>query len=671
MAVLKCTEDIIKRGANTIRFLSADGVQKANSGHPGMPMGMADVAFILWTHFLKFNPMVPDWVNRDRFVLSAGHGSMLLYSMLYLCGYDVTIEDLKSFRQWGSKTPGHPEYWCLPGVETTTGPLGQGFANGIGMAIASKIVAERFNTPEYNVFGDHKVYAIVSDGDIMEGVACEAASLAGHLGLGNIIYIYDDNRITIEGKTDLTFSENVHKRFEAYGWQVLNADAYDYQGFINAVEAAINENDKPSIIITKSHIGYGSPNKQDNAEVHGAPLGEEELKLSKRNMGWYEDKEFFVPEDIKELFNERVKELTEEYKKWEIKFNEWKSKYPELYREWLKFVNKEVPDNLEKELLEVVKDASDATRKLSGKVIQKAADLVPNLVGGSADLAPSTNTYMRAYESISQGNFRGRNFHFGIREHAMGSILNGVSLYGGFIPFGATFLVFSDYMRPPIRLAAMMETQVIYVFTHDSIFIGEDGPTHQPIEQIASLRLIPNLIDFRPADWVEVAMAWAYAIRRKDGPTALFLTRQKVPALERDSNFSPDDVLKGGYILSNSKKEVPDVVIIGTGSEVNVAVEAKRILDEKGLDVRVISMPSVKLFKQQDDNYKKCLIPSDSKVVVVEAGVTSLWKDITDSSTMVIGIDRFGASAPYKVLAEKFGFTRESVAQKILNWLSK
>jgi len=671
MAVLKCTEDIIKRGANTIRFLSADGVQKANSGHPGMPMGMADVAFILWTHFLKFNPMVPDWVNRDRFVLSAGHGSMLLYSMLYLCGYDVTIEDLKSFRQWGSKTPGHPEYWCLPGVETTTGPLGQGFANGIGMAIASKIVAERFNTPEYNVFGDHKVYAIVSDGDIMEGVACEAASLAGHLGLGNIIYIYDDNRITIEGKTDLTFSENVHKRFEAYGWQVLNADAYDYQGFINAVEAAINENDKPSIIITKSHIGYGSPNKQDNAEVHGAPLGEEELKLSKRNMGWYEDKEFFVPEDIKELFNERVKELTEEYKKWEIKFNEWKSKYPELYREWLKFVNKEVPDNLEKELLEVVKGASDATRKLSGKVIQKAADLVPNLVGGSADLAPSTNTYMRAYESISQGNFRGRNFHFGIREHAMGSILNGISLYGGFIPFGATFLVFSDYMRPPIRLAAMMETQVIYVFTHDSIFIGEDGPTHQPIEQIASLRLIPNLIDFRPADWVEVAMAWAYAIRRKDGPTALFLTRQKVPALERDSNFSPDDVLKGGYILSNSKKEVPDVVIIGTGSEVNVAVEAKRILDEKGLDVRVISMPSVKLFKQQDDNYKKCLIPSDSKVVVVEAGVTSLWKDITDSSTMVIGIDRFGASAPYKVLAEKFGFTRESVAQKILNWLSK
>ncbi len=672
MSKLKYTPELRKLAADTIRFLSADGVQKANSGHPGMPMGMADVAFLLWTHYLKFNPKDPRWPNRDRFVLSAGHGSMLLYSLLYLSGYDVTMEDLRSFRQWDSRTPGHPEYWCLPGVETTTGPLGQGFANGVGMAIAAKMTAERFNTADFNLFGNHYIYAIVSDGDLMEGVASEAASIAGHLKLGNLIYIYDDNQITIEGNTDLTFSEDVAKRFEAYHWHTITVDAYDHQAVVDAIEEGRRETEKPTLIIAKSHIGYGSPNKQDTAGVHGAPLGEDELKATKRNLGWPEDAEFFVPEEVSKIFSERVEELKQEYESWQKAFSGWKEKNPDLASQWENFQNKTVPEDIEKELLSVLPQEPDATRKLSGKVIQKIADLVPSFVGGSADLAPSTNTLMKAYESIAPEKFSGRNFHFGIREHGMGAILNGIALYGGFIPFGATFLVFSDYMRPPIRLAALMEQQVIYVFTHDSIFIGEDGPTHQPVEHFAALRAIPNLTVLRPADGTEVAMSWAYALKNRKGPTALLLTRQKVPVIERGGDFDPSLVLKGGYIVSNCQKDTPDVVLIGTGSELAVAIEAQKILKEHNIDARVVSMPSVELFKHQDKRYRDSVIPPQgSRVVVIEAGVGFGWKDITGLPVLMIGLDRFGASAPYKVLAEKFGFTGEQVATKVIEWLKK
>lgn len=662
---LKYDRKLLKRAANAVRFLSADAVQKAGSGHPGMPMGMADMAVLLWTHFITFNPEVPDWIARDRFVLSAGHGSMLLYSMLHLCGYDISLDDIKAFRQWESKTPGHPEYWCVPGVETTTGPLGQGLGNGVGMAIAAKMLAARFNTEDYKLFGEHFVFGIVSDGDLMEGVASEAASIAGHLKLGNIIYIYDDNKITIEGSTGLTFSEDVRGRFEAYGWQVLEVEAYDYDGVLEALSEAIQEKKKPSLLIARSHLAYGCPNKVDDPSAHGAPIGEEELKAAKKNAGWPEER-FYIPPEVKELFARRVAEVKEEYKKWEGKFAEWKIKYPELAEEWNRFQRKEIPQNLDDELLNVVQGESNATRKLSGKVIQKLADLVPNFVGGSADLAPSNNTYMKGYDSISPGCFKGRNFHFGIREHGMGAILNGIALYGGFIPFGATFLVFSDYMRPSIRLAALMGIQVIYVFTHDSIFIGEDGPTHQPVEQLASLRLIPNLVVFRPADWFEVAMSWAYAIRRKDGPTAIVLTRQSVPNIEREREIDQEEFFRGAYVVCDSKKDVPDLVIVGTGSELPTAIEVRKLLITKGYDVRVVSIPSIDLFREQAEAYRRRIIPeSRSKLIVIEAGVTHCWKGLSDLPTLVIGVDTFGKSAPYKVLAEKFGFESSRIAERV------
>ena len=512
---------IEKLAANTIRILAAEGVQKANSGHPGMPMGMADVASVLWSEFLKHNPDKPEWVNRDRFVLSAGHGSMLLYSLLHVSGYAVTIDDLKSFRQWGSKTPGHPEYSHLPGVETTTGPLGQGFANGVGMAIASKMIASRFNDEKNQLFGNHYVYGIVSDGDLMEGISHEAASVAGHLKLGNIIYFYDDNNITIEGNTELAFSENIIKRFEAYGWQTLQINAFDHDEIRIAINLAQNEKEKPTIIITKSHIGYGSPNKADTAEVHGSPLGKEELAETKKNLGWNYEQDFYVPEEVKNLFGARKKLLMNEYDDWINKFESWKKEYPDKAELFNKYERGWLPDNLFEELLNSVGNEANATRVLSSKAIQKIAELVPNFVGGSADLAPSTNTYMKNYSAIAPGKFEGRNFHFGIREHAMGSILNGIILYGGFKAFGATFLVFSDYMRPSIRLAAIMGLPVVYVFTHDSIFVGEDGPTHQPIEHIPVLRAIPNVTVIRPADGIETAAAWYYALQYKGGPIAL------------------------------------------------------------------------------------------------------------------------------------------------------
>ncbi len=660
--------DIEKLSANTIRILAAEGVQKANSGHPGMPMGMADVASVLWSEILKHNPDNPSWANRDRFVLSAGHGSMLLYSLLHVSGYDVTMDDLKSFRQWGSRTPGHPEYGHLPGVETTTGPLGQGFANGIGMAIAAKMMAARFNNDRYQLFGNHYIYGIVSDGDLMEGISHEAASIAGHLQLGNVIYFYDDNSITIEGNTGLTFTDNTQKRFEGYGWQVLQIDAYDHNAVKDAVKKAQAEKNKPTLIITKSHIGYGSPHKVDTSEVHGSPLGKEELIETKKNLNWPVDKEFYVPEEVKEYWSARKKSLIGEYNKWVSDFNNWKKENPDQAELYEKYSNGYLPENLFDELIAAAPKEPNATRSLSSKVIQKIAELIPNFVGGSADLAPSTNTMMTKFGSIAPGKFDGRNFHWGIREHAMGSILNGMALYGTFKVFGATFLVFSDYMRPSIRLASIMGLPVTYVFTHDSIFVGEDGPTHQPIEHVPVLRAIPGVTVLRPADGIETAAAWCYALQHKGGPVALILTRQKIDAVERPADFKNADMLKGAYIVSKEKGNKVDLVIAASGSELPVAVAAKKILEEK-YSVRVVSIVSKEIFEKQDEAYRKQIVPDSAAVAVVEAATMTGWGDLFRNKLLTIGMTRFGASAPYQTLAEKFGFTSQQVADKIKAWL--
>lgn len=656
--------DLTKLAANTIRILAAEGVQKANSGHPGMPMGMADVAAVLWTEFLKHNPEDPGWINRDRFVLSAGHGSMLIYSLLHLSGYDCTIDDLKSFRQWGSRTAGHPEYGHLPGVETTTGPLGQGFGNGIGMAIASKMLSARFGD---KLFGNNYIYAICGDGDLMEGVSSEAASIAGHLKLGNVIYFYDDNGITIEGHTDLTFSEDVGKRFESYGWQVLRTDAYNHEEIRNVILAAQNDKERPSLIITKSLIGFGSPNKFNTHEVHGAPLGKDELLATKKNLNWPDDKEFYVPQEVAALFNSRNEKMKKAYSGWQKEFDEWKKSNPEKAGLFDKYINQSLPENLEEELLAAAPKEPNATRTLSSKVIQKIAELVPYFIGGSADLAPSTNTIMNGFVAIAPGKFGGRNFHFGIREHGMGAILNGITLYGGFKTFGATFFVFSDYMRPTIRLAAIMQIPVIYVFTHDSIFVGEDGPTHQPVEHLAVLRAIPNSIVFRPADGVETAMAWAFALRHKVGPISLILTRQKIEAFDRENDFKPEDVLKGAYVVSKENSKKPDLIIAASGSEVPIAADAKNLLSD--LSIRVVSIPSRELFEKQSNDYKEKLFPSDVPVVIIEAATMTGWGDLFRQRLLSIGMNNFGASGPYKTLAEKFGFTGDQVAGKIKNWL--
>jgi transketolase len=656
--------NIKKLAANTIRILAAEGVQKANSGHPGMPMGMADVAAILWTEFLKHNPDDPKWIARDRFVLSAGHGSMLIYSMLHLSGYDVTMDDLKSFRQWGSRTAGHPEYGHLPGVETTTGPLGQGFGNGVGMALASKMMSARFGE---ELFGGNYVYAISGDGCLMEGVSSEAASLAGHLKLGNLIYFYDDNTITIEGHTDLTFSENVEQRFLAYGWHVVYADAYDHDSIRKAIVAGQNEKEKPTLIITKSLIGYGSPNKVNTHDVHGSPLGKDEMIATKQNIGWPVDKEFYVPEEVAQLFADRKTEMKKKYDEWNTEYLKWKKNNSDLADQYEKYITQWLPENLEEELLAAAPKEPNATRTLSSKVIQKIAQIVPNVVGGSADLAPSTNTYMNGFASIAPNKFEGKNFHFGIREHAMGAILNGIILYGGFRAFGATFFVFSDYMRPTIRLAAIMKVPAIYVFTHDSIFVGEDGPTHQPVEHLAVLRAIPNSTVFRPADGIETAMAWSFALKNSSGPVSLILTRQKIEAFDRASDFDPKEVLKGAYITSKEKDGKLDLVIAASGSEVPIADEAKKILTD--LNIRVVSIPCRELFEKQSEDYKSKIFPADVPVVIIEAATMTGWGDLFRQKLLMIGMTTFGASGPYKTLAEKFGFTGAQVADKIKAWI--
>ena len=660
--------ETVRLAVNTIRMLAVDGVQKAESGHPGMPMGAAECAFVLWSRSMRYYPEDPEWMNRDRFVLSAGHGSMLLYALLHLAGYDVSSDDLRMFRQWESRTPGHPEYGCLPGVETTTGPLGQGFANGIGMALASRILGDRFNTADFNPI-DHRIFGIVSDGDLMEGVASEAASLAGYFQLGNIIYIYDDNHITIEGDTALTYSEDVARRFDACGWHTQCIDGQHIDQIDEAVQSAKEEKTKPSLILARTHIGFGSPGKQDCAGAHGAPLGEEEVLKTKRNLGWPEKPEFHVPEEVRTLFRQRKENLRREYESWQEHFKRWKHKHPDLAETWNLMISKTLPDQFESDLIGKLNGGAGATRIFSGKILQMLSESIPGLIGGSADLAPSTKTLIEGSESIGPGSYHGKNIHFGIREHAMGSILNGMALYGGIIPYGSTFLVFSDYMRPPMRLAALMGLQVIYIFTHDSLFVGEDGPTHQPVEHLTVLRAIPNLNVIRPADELETAMAWLQALERKNGPTAICLTRQNVPVLNRPDDFDRSLIQYGGYILADENRNPPDAVLVATGSEVALVLENKARLLEKGVDVRVVSMPCYDVFLEQSSEYRSRVVPETVPVVVVEAGVTRCWYGLTRSPMLVIGMDRFGASAPASVLAEKFGFTMEGVFEMVSCWL--
>jgi len=652
---------------NTIRTLAMDAVQKANSGHPGMPMGAAPMAYVLWTHFLKHNPTNPHWPDRDRFVLSAGHGSMLLYSLLHLTGYDLPLEELQNFRQWGSRTPGHPEHGLTSGVETTTGPLGQGFANGVGMAIAERFLAEHFNRPGHTIV-DHYIYAIVSDGDLMEGVASEAASLAGHLGLGKLIYLYDDNHISIEGSTDLAFTEDVERRFQAYGWHVQRvADGNDLAAIAGAIEAAQAVTDQPSLIMVRTHIAYGSPGKQDSAEAHGAPLGEEEVRRTKENLGWPTEPPFYIPDEVLPHFREAVERGHAWEAEWQARFEAYAAEYSQLAAGWQTIMGGQLPVGWDTNLPHFTPDDGPlATRQVSGQVLNAIAPHLPTLLGGSADLAPSNNTLLKQYDSLTSHDFSGRNLHFGVREHAMGSIANGLALHGGLIPYTGTFLVFSDYMRPPIRLAAVMELPVVFIFTHDSVWLGEDGPTHQPIEQLAALRAIPGLTVLRPADAAETVEAWRVALTHRDGPVALALTRQKLPVLDR-TELASAGVPQGAYVLADAEGERPDIVLIATGSEVHLALEARQQLAVQGVQARVVSMPSWELFDQQPPTYQDQVLPRTVTArLAIEAGVPQGWHRYVGPSGEVIGLDRFGASAPYKTLMEKFGFTAENIVSQAL-----
>jgi len=652
---------------NTIRMLSADAVQKANSGHPGMPMGDAPMAYTLWQKFLKHTPSNPRWQNRDRFVLSAGHGSALLYSLLHLTGHAITLDDIKNFRQWESKTPGHPEYCPDCGIETTTGPLGQGFATGVGMAMAEKYLATMFNRPGFKIV-DYHIYGIVSDGDLMEGVSSEAASLAGHLGLGKMIYLYSDNKITIEGSTDLAFTEDVKKRFEALEWQVLKADGNDVKQIETAIKSAQKEKGKPSLIMVRTNIGFGSPNRQDTCDVHGSPLGEAELKLTKQNL-CCPDKSFCIPKTVSAHMRGAAAKGRDAEKKWQANYKKYGRKHPDLAGLWDDLSAGKLPKGWEKSLpVWNAADGAIATRSASGKVLNAIADGLPHLVGGSADLAPSNNTWLKKY--IEYGKIKaGRNIHFGVREHAMAAALNGMALSGMLIPYGGTFFVFSDYMRPAIRLSALMGVQVIYVLTHDSIGLGEDGPTHQPVEHLASLRAMPNLNVLRPADANETAAAWKVAITDRTRPHALVLSRQNLTVLDRKKYASAEGTEKGGYVLSDSKGR-PDLILIASGAEVHIALAAAETLRTRGVKVRVVNMVCTELFDRQPDAYRNSVLPPDiGKRMAIEAGATFGWHKYVGLQGDIIGIDTFGASAPAKVLFEKFGFTADAMvarAEKLL-----
>ena len=656
---------------NTIRTLSMDAIQKANSGHPGAPMGLAPAAYILWKCFLKHNSKNPEWIDRDRFVLSGGHASMLLYSLLYLSGYDLTLDDIKNFRQWGSKTPGHPEFGHTPGVETTTGPLGQGFTNAVGMALAERHLATIFNRPGYEII-DHYTYMICGDGDLMEGITAEAASFAGHMGLAKLICIYDDNGISIEGNTDITFTEDVALRFKAYNWHVIRVeDGNNLDDIHRAIKEARAETTKPSIIILRTHIAFGSPNKQDSADAHGSPLGEEEIRLTKKNLGWDENVSFYVPEQVIKMFEECIDKGKKVESIWKEKFEEYCSKYPVLSKKLNDSLNNSLNKGWDANLPDFSKNEGPiATRAASGKILNAISENIPYLIGGSADLAPSNNTIIKSSHDFQKNMFDGRNIRFGVREHAMGGIMSGIALHKGLRPYGGTFFVFADYMRPAIRLASLMKLPVIYIFTHDSVAVGEDGPTHQPVEHLAGLRAIPGLTVIRPADATETIEAWRLAAQTTDYPVALILSRQKLPVIDRTIYSSADKLVNGAYILSDSDGK-PDIILIATGSEVHITLKAGKILEEKGISVRVVSMPSWELFENTSQEYKdKVLLPDVNVRIAVEAGISMGWERYTGSSGAVIGINEFGASAPGNIVMEKFGFTSENIVQKAMELLS-
>ncbi|NOT76295.1 MAG: transketolase [Cyclobacteriaceae bacterium] len=665
-------KDLVQAAINTVRLLAADGVQKANSGHPGMPMGAAPMGYVLWSEVMNYNPQNASWANRDRFILSAGHGCMFQYSLLHLTGYNCTMEDLKKFRQLHSKTAGHPEYGLLEGIEVTTGPLGQGFANGVGFAIAQKYLAARYNKPGFELF-DYHIYSICGDGDLNEGVSAEAASLAGHLKLGNIIYLYDDNHISIEGDTNLTFTEDVGKRFEAYDWHVqVVADGNDVKAIADAIKKAKAVTDKPSIIKIRTHIAFGSPNKVDTAHAHGSPLGEAELKLTKQNLGFDPEQSFFVSDEVSNFYSECGKKGIAKEQKWNELFQSYKKAHPELAKEYELLSSGQLPQGWKDKIPSFkAEDGKLATRQASGKVLNAIADVLPNLIGGAADLAPSTETWLKKYEAFTPANYGGRNFHFGIREHAMGSILNGMVLTKGIIPYGATFLIFSEYMRPPIRLSAIMKVRAIYVYTHDSIGLGEDGTTHQPIEQLASLRSIPNIVVIRPADANETAQAWRVAIEHTTGPVIIALTRQGLPVIDQAKYGKATELEKGAYILSDSE-ETPKVILIATGSEVSLIMEAQAKLKEQGIPARVVSMPSWELFEKQDKAYKeKVFPPSIRKRLAVETGSPMGWhKYVTDEGDMIT-MNSFGESGAINDLMKFFGFTVDNVVTKAKALLGK
>jgi transketolase len=634
----------------------------------GLPMGSAAMAYTLWDRFLRFNPRDPHWPDRDRFVLSAGHGSMLLYALLHLTGFDLALDDLKQFRQWESRTPGHPEYGRTPGVEATTGPLGQGIGNAVGMAIAEAALAARYNRPSHTIV-DHYTYALVSDGDLMEGVSSEVGSLAGHLGLGKLIVFYANNHISIEGSTQLAFTEDRAARFEAFGWHIQRiSDSNDVGAVAAAIQNAQEVTDRPSFIEVHTHIGFGSPNKQDTAEAHGKPLGEEEVTLTKKNLNWPLEPTFYVPLEARDHFRKALERGTAWQTEWNQHFQDYEKAYPELAAEFNRTLNGELPDNWEQDLPRFnPEDGPMATRSASGKAINAIAPYLPELMGGAADLSPSTHTLIKDGGDFEPGNMSGRNMHFGVREHAMGTILNGMALHRGLIPYGASFLIFSDYMRPPMRLAAMNGLPVIYVYTHDSIGLGEDGPTHQPVEQLLGLRSVPGLTVIRPADANETAAAWRVAIEHKNGPIALILTRQKLPILDINAQISLATGLRaGGYIMAHAPGGgKPDAIIVATGSEVHLALDARERLSHEGINMRVVSMPSWDLFKQQQAKYRREVILPGVPALAVEAGVTLGWTPYIDGQIDAIGIDHFGASAPGEIVMEKNGFTVDHVCDRI------
>ena len=664
--------DLDQLCVNSIRVLAIDAVQKANSGHPGMPMGTAPIGYLLFTRFMRHNPANPAWFGRDRFVLSAGHGSMLLYSLLYLSGYDLPLDEIKRFRQLGSRTPGHPEYHCVPGVETTTGPLGQGFATGVGMAIAARHMRALFERDGIGLF-DHRIFAIASDGDMMEGVSSEAASLAGHLGLGNLVYLYDDNHITIDGHTDITFSEDVCKRFEAYGWHTQAVeDGNDLDALAVAIERACTEEQRPSLIRVRTHIGYGSPHRQDSAEAHGKALGVEEVKLTKQNYGWPLEPDFYVPDEALREFRKCRERGAAAEAAWNRKLDAYGAKYPAEAVQLGAMLAGRLPDGWDSDLPKFTPKDNLATRESASKAEAAIAKRVPALIGGAGDLNESTFTDIKDGGSFEAHSYAGRNLHFGIREHAMCAALNGIALHGGLVPLGSTFLVFSDYARGSIRLAALMGAHVIYVFTHDSIGLGEDGPTHQPVEHLTALRAMPNLTVIRPADANEAVEAWRVAMQHREGPVLMALSRQKVPTLDREQMAPAAMLARGAYVLTETSDRKPDIILIATGSEVQLALGAKPVLEQRGFAVRVVSMPSFELFECQDAAYQRSVLPPEvQRRLAIEAGAPLCWYRWVGPQGDIIGMTSFGASAPYADAFKHFGFTVENVVARALSVLER